>query len=88
MGHIVEGLDSTDITEIPRNVVEENIHIFAEADLEAEKAVAIMEKMESARRKRRAVGKAEVYKISNPSDRIGTKLNPRMGFWYQFSVPV
>ena len=22
------------------------------------------------------------------SDRIGTKLKPRMGFWYQFSVPV
>ena len=52
----MEGLDSTDIAEIPTNVVEENIHVFAEADLQAEEAVAIMEKTESARRKRRAVG--------------------------------
>jgi hypothetical protein len=52
----VEGLDSTDIAEIPTNVVEENIYVFAEADLQAEEAVAIMEKTESVRRKRRAVG--------------------------------
>ena len=56
LGHIVEGLDSAHIAEIPSNVVEENIHVFAEAKLEPEEAVAIMEKTESARRKRRAVG--------------------------------
>ena len=59
LGHIVEGLDSTDIAEIPTNVVQENIHVFAEADLQAEEAVAVVEKTESARRKRRAVGMPE-----------------------------
>ena len=57
LGHIVEGLDSTDIAEIPSNVVVENIHVFAEAALRPEEAVAIVEKTESARRKRRAIGK-------------------------------
>ena len=57
LGHIVEGLDSTDIAEIPTNVVVENIHVFAEAALRPEEAVAIVEKTESERRKRRAIGK-------------------------------
>ena len=52
----MEGLDSADIAEIPSNVVQENIHVFAEAKLQPEKAVAVMEKTESAKRKRRSVG--------------------------------
>ena len=60
LGHIVKGLDSSDIMEIPSNVVEENMHVFAEADLQPEEAVAVVEKTESARRKRRAVGRQRV----------------------------
>ena len=33
-------------------------------------------------------GRFPLRTISMGSDRIGTKLNPRMGFRYQFSVPV
>ncbi len=33
-------------------------------------------------------GRFPLRKISIGSDRIGTKLKPRMGFGYQFSVPV
>ncbi len=33
-------------------------------------------------------GRFPLRKISIISDRIGTKLTPCMGFWYQFSVPV
>ena len=46
--------------EIPSNVVQENMHVFAEADLQPEEAVAVVEKTESARRKRRAVGRQRV----------------------------
>lgn len=60
LGHIVEGLDSIDIAEIPSNVVEENVHVFAEADLQPEEAVAVVKKTESARRKRRAVGRQRI----------------------------
>ncbi len=35
-----------------------------------------------------AKGRFPLRKISMGSDRIGTKFNPRMGFRYQFSVPV
>ncbi|XP_028399917.1 putative stereocilin-like protein [Dendronephthya gigantea] len=55
LGHIVEGLDGSDIAKIPANVVQENIHVFAEADLDSQKAAAVLEKTESASRKRRAV---------------------------------
>ena len=35
-----------------------------------------------------AKGRFQLRKISMASDRIGTKLKQRMGFQYQFSVPV
>lgn len=80
LGHIVEGLDSTDIAEIPSNVVVENIHVFAEAALRPEEAVAIVEKTESAR-KRRAIGKQREgpsplrYQKSLHLKKVNVKLN-------------
>ena len=55
LGRIVEGLRSVDVVNIPNSVVEENLHIFAEATLELDVAAAVLEKSESSRRKRRAV---------------------------------
>ena len=64
LGKIVEGLDNKDVANIPESVIEENLHIFAEATLEPAIARTILEKTESSKRGRRAAGQGEGLSIN------------------------
>lgn len=57
MGHIVKGLSSADIANIPSSVLQNNLHVFAESSLSVDQALAVAQKVAGAKRKRRSLGK-------------------------------